>query len=271
MVWLPGIGFSFPGGLKSFGRRIPGPATFAISSWLFLRLLGVVYLVFASYLFELSGINGAKGILPAAEFFDRVREILGEAGFLQFPSICWLGAGETALYAWAGAGIIASLALIVGFVPLPCLVFLWFDYLYLTIAGQQFYQYQWDILLLEAGFMSIFLAPLTPRLGSPANPPRAARFLLVWLLFRLIFASGVVKLTSAELSWVDGTALEYHYFTQPLPRLPLAWYAQQLPIIWQTISVWTDVCHRTGAAFFLFGLIDALDCSRWEASQRFSS
>jgi lipase maturation factor 1 len=230
--------------------RVP---TFAISSWLFLRLLGVVYLLaFASYLLQLPGLNGAKGILPAPEFFDRVREILGEAGFLQFPSICWLGAGETALYAWSGAGIIASLALIVGFVPLPCLVFLWFDYLSLTIAGQQFYQYQWDILLLEAGFMSIFLAPLTLRLGRPANPPRAARFLIVWLLFRLIFASGVVKLTSGDPAWVDGTALEYHYFTQPLPT-PLAWFAQQLPLAWQTISVWTMFAIELVLPFLLFG------------------
>jgi predicted DCC family thiol-disulfide oxidoreductase YuxK len=230
--------------------RVP---TFAISSWLFLRLLGVVYLLaFASYWVQLRGLNGAKGILPAPEFFDRVREILGDAGFLQFPSICWLGAGDTALYAWCGAGIIASLALIVGFVPLPCLVFLWFDYLSLTIAGQLFYQYQWDILLLEAGFMSIFLAPLTLRLGRRANPPRAARFLIVWLLFRLIFSSGVVKVTSGDPAWADGTALGYHYFTQPLPT-PLAWFAQQLPVIWQMISVWTMFAIEVVLPFFLFG------------------
>jgi lipase maturation factor 1 len=230
--------------------RVP---TFAISSWLFLRLLGVVYLLaFASYWVQLSGLNGAKGILPAAEFFDRVREILGDAGFLQFPSICWLGAGDTALYAWCGAGMIAALALIGGIVPLPCLVFLWFDYLSLTVAGQLFYEYQWDILLLEAGFMSIFLAPLALRLGRPASPPRAARFLVVWLLFRLIFASGMVKLTSGDPAWADGTALEYHYFTQPLPT-PLAWFAQQLPVTWQMISVWTMFTIELVLPLFLFG------------------
>jgi lipase maturation factor 1 len=230
--------------------RVP---TFAISSWLFLRLLGVVYLAaFASYWVQLSGLNGAKGILPAAEFFDRVREFLGNAGFLQFPSICWLGASDTALYAWCGVGMIASFILIAGFLPLPCLAFLWFDYLSLTVAGQLFYQYQWDILLLEAGFMSILLAPLTLRLGRPANPPRAARFLIVWLLFRLIFASGVVKLTSGDPAWIDGTALEYHYFTQPLPT-PLAWFAQQLPVTWQTISVWTMFAIELVLPFFLFG------------------
>ncbi len=227
--------------------RVP---TFAISTWLFLRLLGVVYLLaFISYWVQLSGLNGAKGILPAAEFFDRVREILGDAGFLQFPSVCWLGAGDTALYAWCGAGIFAALVLIIGFVPLPCLVFLWSDYLSLTVAGQLFYQYQWDILLLEAGFMSIFLAPVGLRLARPANPPPPARFLIIWLLFRLIFASGVVKLTSGDPAWADGTALEYHYFTQPLPT-PLAWFAQQLPVDLADDQRLDDVRHRTRAALF---------------------
>lgn len=229
--------------------RVP---TFAISSWLFLRLLGAVYfLAFASYWLQLSGLNGAKGILPATEFFDRVREVLGNAGFLQFPSICWLAADDRALYAWCGAGILAALILMIGFVPLPCLILLWFDYLSLTVAGQLFYQYQWDILLLEAGFMSIPLAPLALRLGRPANPPGAARFLIVWLLFRLIFASGVVKLTSGDPAWADGIALAYHYFTQPLPT-PLAWFAQQLPIAFQTISAWTMFAIELVLPFLLF-------------------
>ena len=230
--------------------RVP---TFAISAWLFLRLLGAVYLLaFASYWVQLSGLNGAKGILPATDFFDRVREILGEAGFLQFPSVCWLGSSDTALYAWCGAGIIAAILLMGGFVPLPCLLFLWLDYLSLTVAGQLFYQYQWDILLLEAGFMSVLVAPIALRLGRPANPPRAARFVIIWLLFRLIFSSAVVKLTSGDPAWTDGTALQYHYFTQPLPT-PLAWFAQQLPAIWQTISVWTMFAIELVLPFFLFG------------------
>jgi lipase maturation factor 1 len=230
--------------------RVP---TFGVSTWLFLRLIGVVYLLaFVSYWVQLPGLNGAKGILPAAEFFDRVREILGNAGFLQFPSVCWLGAGDPALYSWCAAGILAAIVLIVGFMPLPCLIFLWFDYLSLTVAGQLFYQYQWDVLLLEAGFMSIFLAPLVLRLGTAANPPRAARFLIVWLLFRLIFASGVVKLTSGDPAWANGSALEYHYFTQPLPT-PLAWFAQQLPASWQSVSLWTMFAIELVLPFFLFG------------------
>ena len=99
--------------------------------------------------------------------------------------------------------------------------------------------------------MSVLLAPLALRLGRYANPPPAARFLIVWLLFRLIFASSVVKLTSGDPAWIDGTALQYHYFTQPLPT-PLAWFAQQLPATWQTISVWTMFAIELVLPFFSF-------------------
>ena len=229
------------------------PPTFAISTWIFLRLLGFVYLVaFVSYGIQLAGLNGERGILPAVEFFRMAREVLGLEAFLRFPSVCWLGASDIALHAWCGAGMIAALVLLAGFVPLPCLLFLWMTYLSLTVAGQIFYQFQWDILLLEAGFLGIFLSPLGLRLGRPANPPWVARFLVVWLLFRLIFASGMVKLTSGDPAWANGTALDYHYFTQPLPTA-LAWFAQQLPVWWQALSVRVMFFVELVLPFLLFG------------------
>jgi len=229
------------------------PPTFAVSTWILLRLLGFVYLVaFVSYWMQLGGLNGERGILSAAEFFRRAREVLGTEAFLHFPSVCWLGASDAALYGWCSAGIVAAVVLMLGFVPLPCLFFLWMDYLSLSVAGQLFYQFQWDILLLEAGFLGIFLSPVSLRLGKPADPPRPARFLMVWLLFRLIFASGVVKLTSGDPAWANGTALEYHYFTQPLPT-PVAWFAQQLPGWWQAMSGWVMFFVELVLPFLLFG------------------
>ena len=192
-----------------------------------------------------------RGILPAAEFFRRAREFLGTDAYWQFPSVCWLGADDNALYGWCVAGILASTVLICGFAPLPCLVFLWVDYLSLTVAGQVFYQFQWDILLLEAGFFGIFLSPWKLRLARAGNPPRPARFLLIWLLFRLVFASAVVKLSSGDPAWLDATALSYHYFTQPLPT-PVAWFAQQLPGWWQVMSVRVMFFIELALPFFLF-------------------
>ncbi len=227
------------------------PPTYAVSSQWFLRLLGVVYLIaFISFWVQSSGLLGEKGIAPAGTFFQRAGEILGPGGFWQLPSVCWWGAGDAALQVWAAGGVVVSVLLITGFAPLACLIFLWAVYLSLTVAGQVFYQFQWDILLLETGFLAIFLAPLSWRL-KPARPPRVAHFLLLWLLFRLMFASGVVKLSSGAPAWADGSALTFHYFTQPLPT-PLAWFAHQLPSWWQWLSLKVMFFIELVLPFFLF-------------------
>jgi predicted DCC family thiol-disulfide oxidoreductase YuxK len=221
-----------------WGNDVRSP-TYATAAWLFLRALGLIYLIaFASFWWQSAGLIGETGILPAGTFFERVHEVLGGSAFWQLPSFLWWGAGHTALNIWCALGVTAALSLILGFAPAPCLIFLWANYLSLTVAGQDFYQFQWDILLLEAGFLAIFLAPWRWRTPwkKRSSPSRIAHFLLIWLLFRLMFASAVVKLASGDPSWADGSALNYHYFSQPLPT-PLAWYAQQLPHGFQWLSV----------------------------------
>ena len=141
--------------------------------------------------------------------------------------------------------------LIVGIAPAANLIFLWAVYLSLTIAGQDFYQFQWDILLLETGFLAIFIAPWQWLAKKTVAPPRLAHFLLIWLLFRLLFESGVVKLTSGDPTWANGTALDYHYFTQPLPT-PIAWFAQQLPGCFQWLSFKATLFIELVLPFLLF-------------------
>src|SRR4029077_6821329 len=97
------------------------------------------------------------------------------------------------------------------------LVLLFIYYLSVVNAGQIFMGYQWDFLLLEAGFLAIFLTPVFTRV-----------WLFRWLLFRLMFLSGAVKLLSHDPAWRSLTAPRYHYETQPLPT-PLGWYVHQLP------------------------------------------
>jgi uncharacterized membrane protein YphA (DoxX/SURF4 family) len=120
--------------------------------------------------------------------------------------------------------------LIAGVAPVPCLILLWLLYLSLVTVGNIFLGYQWDNLLLETGLLAIFFAPLRPWLGlrREHEPSRIALWLLRWLLFRLMFASGCVKLLSGDPAWRNLTALQYHYETQPLPIWP-AWFAHQLP------------------------------------------
>src|SRR5205823_7506872 len=142
------------------------------------------------------------------------------------------------LHFLCGGGVVLSLLLIFGIAPALSLVALVVFYLSLTIAGQTFLSFQWDILLLETGFFSIFLAPwrLWPKRGSDPPISRAALFLLKLLLFKLTIMSGVVMLTSGDDSWWDLTALDYHYWSQPLPTV-IGWWADQSPGWFKSFSV----------------------------------
>jgi predicted DCC family thiol-disulfide oxidoreductase YuxK len=220
-----------------WGRTVRRP-TYAVSSSLFFRLLALVYLIaFLSFGAQADGLIGSRGILPIAELMPRVSEAFGAAAVWKFPTLCWFGAGDAALSGMAWAGAALSLVAMIGIAQPAVFLLLFVLHLSLVTAGQVFYQFQWDSLLLETGFLAILLAPWSwrPRLRGP-DPSRWARLLLWWLLFRFMVASGVVKLSSGDPVWADGTALAYHYFTQPLPT-PLAWYANQLPMWFQTLSV----------------------------------
>lgn len=124
-----------------------------------------------------------------------------------------------------------------GLLPALAAPVLWVLYLSVTLAGQVFLGYQWDNLLLDAGFLAIWLAPwrLRSRLATDPAPPRVAIFLLHWLLFRLMLSSGAVKLASEDTAWSGLTALTYHYWTQPLP-VWTAWYAHQSPLSFHKFS-----------------------------------
>jgi lipase maturation factor 1 len=128
--------------------------------------------------------------------------------------------------------------LIFGIAPALSLVALVMFYLSLTVAGQTFLSFQWDILLIETGFLAIFLAPWRLWWTKANEPPvsRAAMFLLKVLLFKLMIMSGVVKLTSGDDSWFNLSALDYHYWSQPLPTA-IGWWADQHPEWFKKFSV----------------------------------
>jgi hypothetical protein len=113
-------------------------------------------------------------------------------------------------------------------------------YLSLATAGQDFMNFQWDALLLEAGFLAIFL-----------DVGRVTRWLFRWLLFRLIFLSGAVKLLSGDPAWRALAALRYHYETQPLPTLP-AWYMHQLPLEFHKLEAVAMFAAELAVPFLFF-------------------
>jgi hypothetical protein len=205
--------------------------------WVFLRLLALVYLcAFLSFGVQVRGLIGSSGILPAEDLLRFVRERTGAERYWLLPTLLWLDAGDGTLVLLCGAGAALSLALLAGLAPVATLTLLWALYLSLIGVGQEFLGYQWDALLLETGLLAIFLAPRGPRPGVAGEPPWAVLWLLRWLLFRLMFGSGLVKLTSGDPTWRSLSALDYHYWTQPLPTW-LGWYAHQLPGWFQQASV----------------------------------
>ena len=229
-----------------WGKDVRSPTYFWARRW-FLRALGLTYLVaFASLWVQVDGLVGSNGVSPLNQFLPAVYERFGRSSYSLLPTLCWFDSSNGFLHFLCGGGVVFSLLLIVGIAPALSLVVLFVFYLSLTITGQTFLSFQWDILLLETGFLSIFLAPwrLWPRelmwLLRPPNATtpvsRPALFLLKFLLFKLMLMSGVVKLTSGDDCWWNLTALDYHYWSQPLPTV-FAWWADKSPEWFKHFSV----------------------------------
>ena len=218
------------------GAPAPG---YVRARWLFLRLLGVVFLfAFASLAVQITGLVGAHGLLPAAAFLEWARAVYGRDAYRLCPTLFWIDASDAALQAAAWTGATLSLALIAGVAPRAVLAILWALYLSLSVAGQDFLSFQWDALLLETGLLAMLWAPRGWRPRPEHPPPSAAiRWLLVFLTFKLMFLSGATKWLSGDPTWRQLTALDYHFETQPLPAWT-AWYAHHQP----------PLVHRIGAA-----------------------
>ena len=242
-----------------WGRHVEVPGYF-LTRWVFLRALAVIYLfAFVSLWLQIGGLIGHQGILPADQFMSAVKQQcdalgLGLERFSEVPTLCWFGASDHFLNFQCAAGTVLSLLLLFDLAPAPCLALLWLFYLSLSVVGQDFLGFQWDNLLLEAGFLAIFFAPLRwlPKFAAEAAPSRITLWLLRLLLFKLIFSSGCVKLLSRDPAWRDLTALTFHYHTQPLPTW-IAWYAQQLPLSFQQFSCAIMFAIELGAPFLFFG------------------
>jgi len=189
----------------------------------FQQVLGFVYFIaFTSFGRQAPGLIGSHGILPFAAYLAALKTAMGGQAYREIPTVLWLRPTDAALAAVWMAGAAAALAAI--FAPARgwwrraalavCLV-LWIS---LCAVGQDFLSFQWDVLLSETGLLAIF-----------ADTSAVRIWLFRWLIFRLMFSSGLVKLTSGDPSWKSLTAMHYHFETQPLPN-PLAWLIYQQPM-----------------------------------------
>lgn len=195
------------------------PPRFEQVVFLFLRVLGLIYLAaFFSFTVQAQGLIGSHGILPLADLLNAIRGSIDARRYWLVPMLFWLNDSDLAIQVVCWMGIVASLLLTLNILSRLSLLLLYAAYLSLLYAGQEFMTYQWDVFLLEAGFLALLMS----------WAPRPGLWLLRWLLFRFMFMSGMVKLLSGDPHWRDLTALTYHFLTQPLPT-PLAWHAAQLP------------------------------------------
>lgn len=199
--------------------------------WIFLRALAVIYFsAFYSFFFQIKGLIGPNGILPAVDYLQAVSAQLHSIRYWFAPTLLWFSASDHALMAICWAGLVASALLFFNLWPRPCLAVCFICFLSFIAAAQDFASYQSDGMLLAAGFLSLFLAPsgIRPALGRAHPPSRASQFLLLWIWFRIYFESGVVKILSGDRSWRNFTAMDDYYQNSPLPTW-IGWYVQHLP------------------------------------------
>lgn len=236
------------------------PFRTAYSFWLvraaLLRGIGLIYTIaFLIWVRQGQALIGSHGILPAARFLDGLTEVLGSrgAGFWRLPSLFWISASDAWLRVGAWLGLLGALVTLAGFSNAPLLALLWALYLSFTHVGQIFYGYGWDLLLCEAGFLAIFLAPAwRPReLDIESPPPVVTLVLFRWLTFRVMFGAGLIKLRGDEC-WTDLTCLAYHYETQPNPG-PLSPWFHAAPLWFHRLGALFNHLVEVVAPFGVFG------------------
>lgn len=242
----------------------PDPGRHRIGRSLFLRGLGLIYLVaILSWWSQATLLVGENGLQPAGRTLDILRERLAAEGrpeFLSLPNLFWFtGASDLALNAACFAGAILALLVMAGRFTGPALSLLWFVYLSLVNTGGVFMSFQWDILLLESGFLALFLCRWEGKTRwldpPPLTPVNRVALVLAWVLIaKLMFLSGWVKLAWASETapewWPAGTAMTYHYMTQPIPSWT-SWWMHQLPVWFHRLSLVPMYAVELGLPFII--------------------
>jgi lipase maturation factor len=222
--------------------------------WLFLRAMGLIYFsAFFSLLFQIRGLIGPDGVLPASEYLDAVAKSAAAARFWYAPTVFWFSTSSHMLMAVCWVGLAASLLVVFNILPRASLFVCFVGFLSFVAASGEFSGYQSDGMLLEAGFIVLFLAPMgfRPGLGTTQPPIRAAIFLLLWEWFRIYFESGVAKIASGDPEWRHFTAMDEYYQNGPLPTW-IGWYMQHLPHWFHAATAFGTLALELVLVFLLF-------------------
>lgn len=228
---------------------------YRLTVFLFLRLLGFIYFVaFLSLAQQLRPLIGSNGLYPARLYLERqaANAESTATAFMQLPTIFWIDSSDGFMQTAAYVGVVLAGLVLLGAANVPLLAALWFLYMSFVHVGQLFYGYGWEILLLETGFLALFVVPvLDPRPFAAATPtPTPVIWLLRWLLFRLMFGAGLIKIRG-DACWRDLTCMLFHYETQPLPN-PLSWYMHHFPPVVHSAEVLFNHFVELVVPWFLF-------------------
>ena len=227
--------------ITKFKDWLPVAEEFRWTEALFLRLLGLIYVFsFASFWPQIVGLVGSHGISPASQLLAYFRSQGVHNIYFQIPTLFWFGVSDRALIACCVAGCVSGLFMFSGFLTRPAAIVSWLLYLSLVNIGEPFSAFQWDALLLESGLLAVFA-------GAPL-----LRLAYRFLLFRLMFESGLVKLTSHDPNWRNFHALRFHFLTQPLPN-PIAYHAYRLPTSILDFLTGATLAIELITPFLLFG------------------
>lgn len=209
------------------------------------RLLGFIYFfAIGAFLFQIRGLLGENGILPAQDYLNYFRERAFRRRFFYVPSLFWLNSSNRALMGLTIFGTLTAIVLMLGYYPSFCLALLFVLYLSIVSVGQDFLSFGWESFLLEITFYTFWVS-LTP------IPNILAWINLNFLLFRFHLQAGAVKLQSCDPAWRDLTALAFHYQSQPLPN-HWAWYVYKWPIAAHKLSTFFMFAVELIVPFGLF-------------------
>eukprot|EP00743_Colponemidia_sp_Colp-15_P014405 GILK01017045.1.p1 GENE.GILK01017045.1~~GILK01017045.1.p1 ORF type:complete len:647 (+),score=71.74 GILK01017045.1:117-2057(+) len=229
--------------------------SFVLSSHIFLQLVGVAHLAaFASIWPQLQGLVGSDGILPVTNLMETAKGRLADESrwskYMSVPTLCWLSCSDRSLRLHCIVGVLSACLVCLGVGQCLLLPVLWITYLSIKTICKSFLALQWDSLLLETTVFAWLMTPWTLYTGPFPTATLAASdnsskdvsfmwnsvssqtnfiFLIWWLVFRLMFSSGVVKLYSGCPEWSSFRAMSFHYETQPLPN-PISWFFHCLPM-----------------------------------------
>ena len=238
---------------KPFSFAFSTTQTYWLTRFVILRLLGIIYAVaFLVAINQIIPLIGEDGLLPIGNSIQMIKNAIGlTEGFIRLPSLFWFNHSDAMLLTVSWAGFILSCVVAAGYANAIILFVLWFLYMSIVHLGQDWYGYGWEIQLLETGFLSIFLCPLLDMRPFPKHaPPLQIIVLFRWLIFRIMLGSGLIKLRGDEI-WRNGTALYYHFETQPIPG-PLSRWFHFLPHSILKVGVWFNFLGELAAPLFIF-------------------